>query len=152
MPDPEQQTQAGAERAEEYVEEFDVIVIGAGITGLYQLHSLLQLGFSVRVFEDGGGVGGDLVLETAIRDAASTPRATPMPIPFPRNSSRNGTGRSFFRGSRKTSATSTMWRDKFDLRRHIQLNAHVTSAVYDEGEKPLACPHGRRPGGPGRSS
>ncbi|HLU41595.1 MAG TPA: NAD(P)-binding protein, partial [Microthrixaceae bacterium] len=37
---------------------FDVIVIGAGFAGLYQLHRLRQAGFSVRVLEAGGGVGG----------------------------------------------------------------------------------------------
>ena len=36
----------------------DVIVIGAGLSGMYQLHRLRQLGLSVRVFEAGGGVGG----------------------------------------------------------------------------------------------
>ena len=40
------------------VERFDAIIIGAGITGLYQLHCLLQAGFSVRAFDDAGGVGG----------------------------------------------------------------------------------------------
>ena len=37
---------------------YDVIVIGAGISGMYQLHRLRGLGLSVRVFEAGDGVGG----------------------------------------------------------------------------------------------
>ncbi len=37
---------------------FDVIVIGAGIAGLYQLYRLRELGLSVRIFEAGGGLGG----------------------------------------------------------------------------------------------
>ena len=37
---------------------FDVIVVGAGFAGLYQLHRLRQLGFSVRVFEAGAELGG----------------------------------------------------------------------------------------------
>ena len=40
------------------VEQFDAIIIGAGVTGLYQLYCLRQRGLSVRVFEDGGGMGG----------------------------------------------------------------------------------------------
>ncbi|MDF3307173.1 NAD(P)/FAD-dependent oxidoreductase [Rhodococcus sp. T2V] len=39
-------------------EHFDVIVIGAGSAGLYELHLLRQRGLSVRVLEAGGGVGG----------------------------------------------------------------------------------------------
>jgi cation diffusion facilitator CzcD-associated flavoprotein CzcO len=37
---------------------FDAIIIGAGISGLYQLHRLRELGMSVRVLESGTGVGG----------------------------------------------------------------------------------------------
>jgi cation diffusion facilitator CzcD-associated flavoprotein CzcO len=37
---------------------FDVIIVGAGISGLYQLHLLRQLGLRVRVLEAGTGVGG----------------------------------------------------------------------------------------------
>src|SRR5437667_4964282 len=36
----------------------DVIVVGAGISGMYQLHRLRGLGLRVRVFEAGDGVGG----------------------------------------------------------------------------------------------
>src|SRR5436853_2483685 len=38
--------------------DFDAIVIGAGVSGLYQLYRLRELGLSVRVFEAGTGVGG----------------------------------------------------------------------------------------------
>lgn len=39
-------------------EQFDVIVVGTGFAGMYALHRLRKLGFSVRVFEAGDGVGG----------------------------------------------------------------------------------------------
>jgi cation diffusion facilitator CzcD-associated flavoprotein CzcO len=37
---------------------FDVVVIGAGLTGLNQLRQLRERNFSVRLFEAGNGVGG----------------------------------------------------------------------------------------------
>ena len=40
------------------VNTFDVIIIGAGIAGMYQLLKLRELGFSVKVYEAGGDVGG----------------------------------------------------------------------------------------------
>src|SRR6202161_2327221 len=40
------------------VEQFDAIIIGAGVTGLYQLYRLRELGISVRLYDDGAGVGG----------------------------------------------------------------------------------------------
>ena len=39
-------------------DQFDVLIVGAGFAGLYQLHRLRALGFSVRVVEAGSGVGG----------------------------------------------------------------------------------------------
>jgi cyclohexanone monooxygenase len=38
--------------------QYDVVVVGAGFGGLYALHRLRQLGFSVRVYEQGSGIGG----------------------------------------------------------------------------------------------
>src|SRR3546814_5336522 len=38
--------------------DFDAIIIGAGISGMYQLYCLRQLGMKVRVFEAGSDVGG----------------------------------------------------------------------------------------------
>jgi cation diffusion facilitator CzcD-associated flavoprotein CzcO len=40
------------------VEFHDVIVIGAGINGIYQLHTLVEAGFDVVTLEAGSGVGG----------------------------------------------------------------------------------------------
>ena len=38
--------------------QFDALVVGAGFAGMYMLHKLRELGFSVRVFEAGDDVGG----------------------------------------------------------------------------------------------
>src|SRR5262245_59842705 len=37
---------------------YDAIFIGAGLSGIYQLYRLRQLGMNVRVFEDGADLGG----------------------------------------------------------------------------------------------
>jgi len=42
----------------EPVAEIDVLVIGAGITGIYQLYRAREAGFSALLLEAGGGVGG----------------------------------------------------------------------------------------------
>src|SRR3954465_11046803 len=39
-------------------ESYDVVVVGAGFAGMYMLHKLRGQGFSVRVYEQGDGVGG----------------------------------------------------------------------------------------------
>src|SRR2546423_15610986 len=38
--------------------DVDVLVVGAGITGIYQLHRAIEEGFSARLLETGAGVGG----------------------------------------------------------------------------------------------
>jgi len=39
-------------------EEYDVVVIGAGVSGMYALHHLRQMGLSVRVYDGATDVGG----------------------------------------------------------------------------------------------
>ena len=38
--------------------DYDVIVIGGGFGGIFHLHHLRKLGFSVRLFEAGAKLGG----------------------------------------------------------------------------------------------
>src|SRR5436190_10009967 len=38
--------------------DYDVVIVGAGIGGLYTLHRIRQLGFRVRAYEAGSGIGG----------------------------------------------------------------------------------------------
>src|SRR5580698_7008808 len=52
LPSMSGKTQAAA------TETYDVVVVGAGFAGLYMLQRLRKQGFSVRVYEQGGDVGG----------------------------------------------------------------------------------------------
>jgi len=48
-----------AERPEQdQTAQYDAIVIGAGISGMFMLYRLRQLGMTARVFEAGTDVGG----------------------------------------------------------------------------------------------
>ncbi|MEC9154244.1 MAG: NAD(P)-binding protein, partial [Pseudomonadota bacterium] len=40
------------------MEKFDVVIVGAGFSGLYLLHSLRNEGFKVRLIEAQSGLGG----------------------------------------------------------------------------------------------
>ena len=40
------------------MDRLDVVIVGAGFSGLYMLHKLRGLGLSARVYEAGSGVGG----------------------------------------------------------------------------------------------
>src|SRR5882762_8335530 len=52
------ENQATTATASQATTEFDAVIVGAGFSGLYMLHSLRELGLSARVLEQGGGVGG----------------------------------------------------------------------------------------------
>ncbi|KAF9464911.1 FAD dependent oxidoreductase [Collybia nuda] len=40
------------------LQNLDALVVGAGFSGIYHLHQLRKRGFSVKIFEAGGGLGG----------------------------------------------------------------------------------------------
>ncbi len=52
------QTPRAEKDKSENIESSDVIIIGAGVTGLYALYRLRELGLSVQSFESASGVGG----------------------------------------------------------------------------------------------
>ena len=39
-------------------ENYDVVVIGAGVSGMYALHHLREIGLSVRVYDGASDIGG----------------------------------------------------------------------------------------------
>ncbi|MDY7106848.1 MAG: NAD(P)/FAD-dependent oxidoreductase [Actinomycetota bacterium] len=43
---------------DEITARYDVVIVGAGFAGMYMLHKLRGLGFSARVYDAAGGVGG----------------------------------------------------------------------------------------------
>ena len=47
-----------ASRTPVWPSQFDVVIVGAGFSGLSLLHHLRAMGFSVRVIEKASGVGG----------------------------------------------------------------------------------------------
>jgi cation diffusion facilitator CzcD-associated flavoprotein CzcO len=40
------------------IEHYDAVIIGAGVSGMYALHHLREMGFSVRVYDGASDVGG----------------------------------------------------------------------------------------------
>jgi cyclohexanone monooxygenase len=112
-------------------EQFDAVVVGAGFSGLYALHSLRRLGLSVRVLERGDGVGGTWFWNRypgARCDIESLDYAYSFSEELLDEwvwSERYATQPEILRYLNYVA-------DRFDLRRDIQLNTRVERAHYDE--------------------
>ena len=112
--------------------EYDVIIVGAGFSGLYALHKLRRLGFTARVLERASGLGGTwfwnrypgarcdiesvdycyAFSEELLDEWSWTERYAPQP--------------EILRYLNHVA-------DRFDLRRDIQLETDVDVARFDEG-------------------
>ena len=119
-------------RPAKQVEKFDAIIIGAGVTGLYQLYCLRQLGLSARVFEHGSGVGGTWYWNR-YPGARFDSESYTYGYSFSEELLQEWEWKEHFSGQPENERYLNHVADKFDLKRHIQFNARVASAVYDEG-------------------
>ena len=110
---------------------YDVIVIGAGISGLYQLHTLREQGFKVRVFETGTGVGGTWYWNR-YPGARFDSESYSYGYSFSQELLDEWDWTEHFSPQPQTLKYLDHVADKFDLRRDIQFNAKVTAAHWRE--------------------
>ena len=125
-------TQA-ADRPAGDVEQFDVIIIGAGVTGLYQLYCLRKLGLTTRVFEHGSGVGGTWYWNR-YPGARFDSESYTYGYSFSEELLQEWDWKELYSGQPENERYLNYVADKFDLRRDIEFNARVKAAVYNEEE------------------
>ena len=49
---------AGAAKSKSNNYDFDILVVGGGLAGLYSVYRFRKMGLSIKVLEAGDGVGG----------------------------------------------------------------------------------------------
>ena len=111
--------------------DFDAIVIGAGVSGLYQLYRLRELGLKVRVFEAGTGVGGTWYWNR-YPGARFDSESWTYGYSFSQELLEEWDWEEHFAGQPETERYLNYVADKFDLRRDIQFKSRVTAAHYQE--------------------
>src|SRR3984885_10920976 len=114
--------------------DFDAIIIGAGMSGMYQLYRLRELGLRVRVFEAGTGVGGTWYWNRypgARFDSESYTYA----YSFSQELLAEWSWSEHFAGQPETLRYLNLVADKFDLRRDIQFRSRVAAAAWEEGTR-----------------
>jgi cation diffusion facilitator CzcD-associated flavoprotein CzcO len=111
--------------------DVDVVVIGAGITGIYQLHRVLEAGFSAQLLEAGDGVGGTWFWNR-YPGARFDSESYTYGYLFSEELFCDWQWREHFAAQPEIERYLNHVVDRFDLRRHIRFGAAVTSAVWDE--------------------
>jgi len=113
------------------VEEYDVLIIGAGVTGLYSLYRFRGLGFSCKSFEDASGVGGTWYWNR-YPGARFDSESYTYGYSFSEELLQEWHWKELYSGQPENERYLNYVADKFDLRRHIRFNSRVESCVYDE--------------------
>jgi cation diffusion facilitator CzcD-associated flavoprotein CzcO len=128
MPD----TQVLAERpAEHQVAEYDAIVIGAGISGMFMLYRLRELGMTAQVFEAGTNVGGTWYWNR-YPGARFDSESWTYGYSFSKELLREWDWKEHFSPQPDTLEYLNLVTDKFDLRRDMQFRCTVKAAHWDD--------------------
>ena len=110
--------------------QLDVVIVGAGLAGLYAIHRLRKVGLKVRAYEAGSGVGGTWFWNRypgarcdveSLEYSYSFDEQLQQDWKWPE---RYGTQPEILKYINHVA-------DRFDLRRDVQLNTRITSAVFD---------------------
>jgi cyclohexanone monooxygenase len=114
-------------------QEFDVVVVGAGVSGLYALHHYRELGFSVHVIEAGDGVGGTWYWNRYPGARCDVP-SMEYSYGFSPELEQEWEWSEVFPAQEELERYFNHVADRFDLRRDIQLGTRVTSATYRDAD------------------
>src|SRR5260221_7409622 len=109
--------------------DYDAIIIGAGISGLYQLYRLRELGLKVRVLEAGPGVGGTWYWNR-YPGARFDSESYYYGYSFSKELLDEWDWTEHFSPQPETLKYLNYVADKFDLRRDIQFRSRVRSAHW----------------------
>jgi cation diffusion facilitator CzcD-associated flavoprotein CzcO len=112
-------------------QQYDAIIIGAGISGLYQLYRLRALGMTVRVLEAGTGVGGTWYWNR-YPGARFDSESYSYSYSFSEELLQEWDWSEHFAAQPETLRYLNHVADKFDLRRDIQFRSRVASAHYQD--------------------
>lgn len=111
--------------------DFDAIVIGAGVAGLYQLYRLREMGLNVRTLDAGTQVGGTWYWN-CYPGARVDSQSYVYQYWFSEELIKEWNWSERFPGQPEAEAYLNFVADKLDLRKDIQFNTRVTSAHWDE--------------------
>src|SRR6476661_908488 len=121
--------------------DVDVLVVGAGITGIYQLYRAREAGLSARLLEAGGGVGGTWFWNR-YPGARFDSESYTYGYLFSPELFDEWRWDEHFAAQPDTERYLNHVVDRFDLRRHMRLGVRVTAATYADATWSVALGDG----------
>ena len=118
----------------EHPSAYDVVVVGAGFAGMYMLHRLRGQGFSVRVFEQGDGVGGTWYWNR-YPGARCDVESMQYSFSFSEELDQQWDWSEKYAPQPEILSYANHVADRFDLRPHIRFDTRVTAATFDATAK-----------------
>ena len=112
-------------------ETYDVVVVGAGFAGMYMLHRLRGQGLSVRVYEQGGDVGGTWYWNR-YPGARCDVESMQYSYSFSSELQQEWNWSERYAPQPEILKYANHVADRFNLRSHIQLSTRVDRAAFDE--------------------
>src|SRR5687768_3202677 len=127
-------TQEQPQRAPEVGTAFDAVIVGAGFAGMYMLHRLRELGFTARIYEAGGGVGGTWYWNR-YPGARCDVESMQYSFSFSEELDQQWDWSEKYSPQPEILAYANHVADRFDLRRDITFDTRVTAATFDERQQ-----------------
>ena len=121
----------GLDRGAARASDFDAVIVGAGLAGLYMLHRLRGLGLSARVCEAGNDIGGTWHWNR-YPGARCDIESIDYSYSFSDELQQEWTWTERYATQPEILRYIQHVADRFDLRRDIQLGTRVTAAVFDD--------------------
>ena len=117
--------------ANQTVDSFDAIVVGAGFAGLYMLHRLKQQGLNARVYEAGDDLGGTWYWNRYPGARCDIP-SMEYSYQFSDELQQEWQWSERYATQAEILKYANHVAERFDLRRDIQFNTRVDAAHFDE--------------------
>jgi cation diffusion facilitator CzcD-associated flavoprotein CzcO len=111
--------------------DYEVIVIGAGLCGIYQLYRLVQAGISATVIEKGADLGGTWFWNR-YPGARFDSESYAYGYSFSTDILQEWNWSERFASQPETLKYLNFVADRFDLRKHMQFNTTVSAANFDD--------------------
>ena len=114
--------------------DYEVVVVGAGVAGIYQIKRLIDMGIKATVLEADADLGGTWY-NNRYPGARFDSESYTYGYSFSKEILDEWHWKEMFSGQPENLKYLNFVADKFNLRQHMQFNCRVQSAIFNESEE-----------------